>query len=230
MIGGPAFSAKNAIPAGARLVPDPPSRGGTVPCCAERPPLCATSWGQLRLAGWVWSCLSITGDVGTCRGLAVPGELQGARGAAVCHRGAAALGFGGSGPQKREQVPACLRRACGGTADAQVWPCRRGSRCFANALAAPGSGGLVGVLVTRVAVCFRSPSWHRCAAVGLLKSGFALEGLSAPLDFMWISFFLRHGFANGAPISLIAQRTTPEDTLTALQGSCNCRFSVGLDE
>lgn len=172
MIGGPAFSAKNAIPTGAHLVPDPSIQGWHHPLpCGGATPVChllgtaPSGWLGLELPFHHWGRL------------AVPGELQGARGAAVCHRGAAALGFGGSWPQKREQVPACLRRACGGTADAQVWPCRRGSRCFANTFAAPGSGGLVGVLVTRVAVCFRSPSWHRCAAVGLLKSGFALGGL-----------------------------------------------------
>lgn len=41
MIGGPAFSAKNAVPAGARLVPDPSIQGWHRPLlCREATPVC----------------------------------------------------------------------------------------------------------------------------------------------------------------------------------------------
>lgn len=229
MIGGPAFSAKNAVPAGAHPVPDPSIQGWHRPLlCGEAAPVChlpgdSSAW----LAGFgaafpslgTWGPVAVWPSPVSCRELAVQPCVT-----AVLRPWALVA------PGHRSEsrfLPAL--DTCGGTASAQVWPCRRGSRCFANPSAAAGSGGLVGVLVAGVAGCLPALPGIAAQRWGCLNQ----VSLSGDSLLLWIScgfLFLRRGFANRVPVSLIVQRTTPEDTLTALQGSCNCRVSVGLDE
>lgn len=119
MIGRLPFSAKAAVPAGARLGHrcwSPPSRRWHRPLrCSEAAPAChLLGDSSVLLAGF--GAAPPPRGRGDRRGVAVPvscRELRAARGApaaAVGHRDAVALGFGDPWSQRPEPGSACLRR------------------------------------------------------------------------------------------------------------------------